>query len=91
MLPGDVTTTPCWLPLQVQVTLSSLNRHAVATRADVGTSKAQCLEKHFKEIVPEVERVCSWFATSKAKNGHMQLRIITCVDGRAVAGSSLHS
>ena len=27
----------------VQVSLSSLNRHAVATRADVGTSKAECL------------------------------------------------
>ena len=38
----------------MQVTLSSLNRHAVATREDVGTSKARCLEKHFRQIVPEV-------------------------------------
>ncbi|KAG6552591.1 hypothetical protein Mapa_005791 [Marchantia paleacea] len=38
-----------------QVSLSSLNRHAVATRADVGTSKALCLQKHFKEIFPECE------------------------------------
>lgn len=37
-----------------QVTLSSLNRHAVATREDVGTPKATCLEKHFKQILPEV-------------------------------------
>lgn len=31
-----------------QVTLSSLNRHAVATRADVGLPKATCLQRHFK-------------------------------------------
>jgi hypothetical protein len=37
-----------------QVTLSSLNRHAVAVRADVGTSKAACLQRHFAEILPEV-------------------------------------
>lgn len=36
-----------------QVSLSSLNRHAVATREDVGTSKAQCLKKHFSSIFPE--------------------------------------
>ena len=30
--------------LPVQVSLSSLNRHAVATREDVGTPKAVCLE-----------------------------------------------
>lgn len=37
-----------------QVTLSSLNRHAVAVRADVGIPKATCLEQHFKQILPEV-------------------------------------
>lgn len=36
-----------------QVSLSSLNRHAVATRGDVGTSKAECLAAHFREIYPE--------------------------------------
>lgn len=36
-----------------QVTLSSLNRHCLATRADVGRSKADCLARHFAEIVPE--------------------------------------
>ena len=36
-----------------QVTLSSLNRHAVATRADVGTPKALALARHFREISPE--------------------------------------
>ncbi|EEF30447.1 molybdopterin biosynthesis moeb protein, putative [Ricinus communis] len=36
-----------------QVSLSSLNRHAVATRADVGIPKAECLKKHFSTIFPE--------------------------------------
>ncbi|XP_075664984.1 tRNA threonylcarbamoyladenosine dehydratase isoform X1 [Castanea sativa] len=36
-----------------QVSLSSLNRHAVATRADVGIPKAQCLKEHFQSIFPE--------------------------------------
>ena len=36
-----------------QVTLSSLNRHAVATRADVGTPKALALARHFRDISPE--------------------------------------
>ena len=30
-----------------QLTLSSLNRHCLATRADVGTPKAACLARHF--------------------------------------------
>lgn len=38
-----------------QVSLSSLNRHAVATRADVGMSKAVCLQDHFQQIFPECE------------------------------------
>ena len=36
-----------------QVTLSSLNRHAVATRADVGLPKATVLARHFDAIFPE--------------------------------------
>lgn len=43
-------TLPC---SRVQVTLSSLNRHALATRADVGLPKATVLERHFREILPE--------------------------------------
>ncbi len=31
----------------LQVTLSTLNRHCLATRADVGTPKAVCLAQHF--------------------------------------------
>lgn len=37
------------------MTLSSLNRHAVATRADVGLPKATVLERHFQAIVPEAQ------------------------------------
>lgn len=35
-----------------QVTLSSLNRHAVATREDVGTPKATALARHLLEFAP---------------------------------------
>ena len=38
-----------------QVTLSSLNRHALATRSDVGIPKATCLKNRFAEICPECE------------------------------------
>ncbi|CAO3702143.1 unnamed protein product [Rhizopus stolonifer] len=38
-----------------QVTLSSLNRHAVATLEDVGTPKVRCIKKHFNEIAPFVK------------------------------------
>jgi tRNA A37 threonylcarbamoyladenosine dehydratase len=38
-----------------QVTLSSLNRHAVATREDVGISKAAALKKRLLAIVPWCE------------------------------------
>lgn len=38
-----------------KVSLSSLNRHAVATREDVGMSKALCLKKHFLRIFPECQ------------------------------------
>lgn len=35
-----------------QVTLSSLNRHAVATLADVGTPKVHCIRRRLEQIVP---------------------------------------
>lgn len=37
-----------------QVSLSSLNRHAVATLQDVGTSKVECLRNHLLQIAPWV-------------------------------------
>lgn len=39
----------------LQVTLSSLNRHAVATRADIGLPKATVLAQHFRNIFPEIQ------------------------------------
>ena len=41
-----------------QVTLSSLNRHAVATLADVGTSKVKCVRKRLEAVVPWVDWEC---------------------------------
>lgn len=38
-----------------QVTLSSLNRHAVATLADVGTPKVLALRKRLEQVAPWVE------------------------------------
>ncbi|KAI8884906.1 hypothetical protein K501DRAFT_332338 [Backusella circina FSU 941] len=38
-----------------QVTLSSLNRHAVATLEDVGTPKVRAIKRHFQEIAPFVQ------------------------------------
>lgn len=38
-----------------QVTLSSLNRHAVATLADVGAPKVTCLRRHLQQITPWVK------------------------------------
>lgn len=38
-----------------QVTLSSLNRHAVATLEDVGTPKVLAMQKRLKEVAPWVE------------------------------------
>ncbi|KAL8874573.1 MAG: hypothetical protein Q9174_000100 [Haloplaca sp. 1 TL-2023] len=38
-----------------QVTLSSLNRHAVATLADVGTPKVRCVRKRLEAVVPWVQ------------------------------------
>ena len=41
-----------------QVTLSSLNRHAVATLADVGTPKVECVKKRLQAVVPWVQWDC---------------------------------
>ncbi|KAL8821065.1 MAG: hypothetical protein Q9223_000827 [Gallowayella weberi] len=41
-----------------QVTLSSLNRHAVATLADVGTPKVHCVRKRLEAVVPWVQWEC---------------------------------
>jgi tRNA A37 threonylcarbamoyladenosine dehydratase len=41
-----------------QVTLSSLNRHAVATLADVGTPKVHCMRKRLEQITPWLKLDC---------------------------------
>lgn len=41
-----------------QVSLSSLNRHAVATLADVGTPKVQCLRRRLQAVTPWVTFDC---------------------------------
>ena len=41
-----------------QVTLSSLNRHAVATLVDVGTPKVECVRKRSQAVVPWVQWEC---------------------------------
>jgi tRNA A37 threonylcarbamoyladenosine dehydratase len=50
-----------------QVTLSSLNRHATATRADVGLPKAAALAASFRAILPEA-RVDARVAMFSAAN-----------------------
>jgi len=53
-----------------QVTLSSLNRHAVATLADVGTPKVDCVRKRLQAVVPWVHWECFneiWKAESAEK------------------------
>ncbi|KAJ8613311.1 hypothetical protein MRB53_036998 [Persea americana] len=41
-----------------QVSLSSLNRHSVATLADVGTPKVECLKKRLEQIAPWIQFDC---------------------------------
>ena len=41
-----------------QVTLSSLNRHAVATLADVGMPKVHCMKKRLEQITPWAKLDC---------------------------------
>ena len=75
-----------------QVSLSSLNRHAVAVRADVGTAKATCLKKHFKAIYPEAvvdARVAMYEAEAENEllgawtldaSGRMPDFVVDCID-----------
>ena len=41
-----------------QVTLSSLNRHAVATLVDVGTPKVECVRRRLQAVAPWVQWEC---------------------------------
>ncbi|KAK2376861.1 NAD(P)-binding Rossmann-fold superfamily protein [Trifolium repens] len=67
-----------------QVSLSSLNRHAVATRADVGISKAQCLKEHFLSIFPECQidaKVMLYDSSTEEEilSGHPDF-VLDCID-----------
>ncbi|KAJ6738504.1 TRNA THREONYLCARBAMOYLADENOSINE DEHYDRATASE [Salix koriyanagi] len=67
-----------------QVSVSSLNRHAVATRADVGIPKAECLKKHFSTIFPECHieaKVLLYDASTEEKilSGHPDF-VLDCID-----------
>lgn len=67
-----------------QVTLSSLNRHAVATLADVGISKASAMKKHLEGIVPwcEIEAVSEMFVMKEADRllGGKPDFVLDCID-----------
>ena len=86
---------PCQIPTHpsmptpihpaVQVSLSSLNRHAVATRADVGLPKATVLKRHFATILPEVNACHS--ANGADKSEHARAAIIH----RQRFGMSMHT
>ncbi|KAL6228340.1 hypothetical protein ACLB2K_002290 [Fragaria x ananassa] len=67
-----------------QVSVSSLNRHAVATRADVGIPKAQCLKDHFLSIFPECHieaKVLLYNVSSEEEilSGHPDF-VLDCID-----------
>lgn len=72
------------LLLYCQVSLSSLNRHAVATRIDVGTPKALCLKKRFSSIYPEchIDAKVMLYDTSSEEeilSGHPDF-VLDCID-----------
>lgn len=67
-----------------QVTLSSLNRHAVATRADVGLPKVLAMQRHFSHILPStaVEAKVALFSKENAEDllsGHPDF-VLDCID-----------
>jgi tRNA A37 threonylcarbamoyladenosine dehydratase len=67
-----------------QVTLSSLNRHAVATMDDVGVSKAKAMKSRLQNIVPwcNIDEVTEMFVMAEADrllNGNPDL-VLDCID-----------
>jgi tRNA A37 threonylcarbamoyladenosine dehydratase len=71
-----------------QVTLSSLNRHAVATIADVGIPKVICMATHLRAIVPQVivDPIARIFKKSHAtelllmNDGQKPDFVVDCID-----------
>ena len=67
-----------------QVTLSSLNRHAVCSMSDVGISKAEAMRRKLKDIVPwcACEAVTEMFRIEEAERllaGNPSM-VIDCID-----------
>ena len=70
------------------VTPSSLNRHAVATRRDVGTPKVDACKAHFLETCPHLEiETCSVMYTARteeqllcAMGGAVPDFVLDCID-----------
>jgi tRNA A37 threonylcarbamoyladenosine dehydratase len=67
-----------------QVTLSSLNRHAVATRADVGIPKVTVMKNHLLSTVPhaKIDSIVKLFRAEDAKellNGNPDY-VLDCID-----------
>lgn len=67
-----------------QVTLSSLNRHAVASLADVGKPKAEVMKRRINEIAPwcNVDSVVEMFKGSEAARllGGSPTFVLDCID-----------
>ena len=71
-----------------QVTLSSLNRHAVATLADVGTPKVHCIRRRLEQVTPWTHFDCrnELFSESNASvqlaplNGQAPTFVIDAID-----------
>ncbi|KAG7879559.1 hypothetical protein KL938_003612 [Ogataea parapolymorpha] len=68
-----------------QVSLSSLNRHAVATGRDVGTPKVNCLRKHLLQIAPwcEIEAINTLFTIENAESLLLKgspSYVVDCID-----------
>ena len=68
------------------VTLSSLNRHAVATRKDVGIPKVQACKQHFETFIPkhkcEIEAINRMYtneASDELLSGNPDF-VLDCID-----------
>ena len=87
-----------------QVSLSSLNRHAVATLSDVGTPKVHCIRRRLEQVAPWVLFDCrnelfgksaaddllgSWSLTSNGQ-GHKPDYVIDCIDNIGSKVDLLH-
>ena len=88
-----------------QVTLSSLNRHAVATLADVGTPKVHCIRKRMEQIAPWISFDCRnqlfgedaaesllgpWSKCSQENGKRKPDFVLDCIDNISSKVSLLH-